>query len=588
MIVHSFIHGSVMTATLDDSSHSLNSEDRWTEIETSNESLTSRGSSDYIENRTPRSCSGSPFYRNKWGMYLFPRTKPTILVLLWMFCAYISIGSIFTLILHETQQSFTSFVCLFGANVIVMLSVPVAGFLADAYWGRFRLIIFGLLSGWLTLVAAWIGILYIATVGKDSLLPLLVYMVPACGLLIVTTFFGIPGFFANIIQFGVDQLPYAPSEEINIYIHWIVWAKILGGTVADITLPLILAGMQHVSLNWERVIPLTLMGLLVVITGAVFLVSAYGRHWFHTEFKGQNMYSHIWRVVNFARKNKVPVCRSALTYCENDVPSRMDLGKTKYGGPFTTEQVEDVKTFLRMFGLLLITCPFFAIYVILFYDPPGSYSIPVCTRELRYASVLVTVITQTLVVPINILVVYPICRNYYPGALKRMGIGMVLILSAVLIKLIITLISVHTIQHQPEEYANCTTVFQNASQGFVVFVPGFLTGTSLAVFYPAFYGFICAQSPQSMMGILIGVSFVIKGVFMLIGNAFVLPALIWKSNLALEWVTFLICFLFGAGGLFLYTAVARLYKFRERDEKPNDQLYVETYYNKMINRSSTQ
>ena len=33
---------------------------------------------------------------------------------------------------------------------------------------------------------------------------------------------------------------------------------------------------------------------------------------------------------------------------------RIDFGKSKYGGPFTTEQVEDVKTFFRALGLVLI------------------------------------------------------------------------------------------------------------------------------------------------------------------------------------------------------------------------------------------
>ena len=43
-----------------------------------------------------------------------------------------------------------------------------------------------------------------------------------------------------------------------------------------------------------------------------------------------------------------------LSYWEDDPPSRMDFGKIKYGGPFTTEQVEDVKTFIKILGLTLI------------------------------------------------------------------------------------------------------------------------------------------------------------------------------------------------------------------------------------------
>ena len=62
----------------------------------------------------------------------------------------------------------------------------------------------------------------------------------------------------------------------------------------------------------------------------------------------------IVNVIKFAWKHKYPVYRSAFTYWENDIPSRINLGKNKYGGPFTNEQVEDVKTLLQLL-LLIIT-----------------------------------------------------------------------------------------------------------------------------------------------------------------------------------------------------------------------------------------
>ena len=61
----------------------------------------------------------------------------------------------------------------------------------------------------------------------------------------------------------------------------------------------------------------------------------------------------IYRVLKFAAKHKAPLNCSAFTYWEEDIPSRLDLGKSRYGGPFTTEQVEDVKTFFRMLLVLL-------------------------------------------------------------------------------------------------------------------------------------------------------------------------------------------------------------------------------------------
>ena len=45
----------------------------------------------------------------------------------------------------------------------------------------------------------------------------------------------------------------------------------------------------------------------------------------------------IYKIIKFAIVTKHPRCRSAFTYCEDELPSRIDFGKSKCGGPFTTE-----------------------------------------------------------------------------------------------------------------------------------------------------------------------------------------------------------------------------------------------------------
>ena len=56
----------------------------------------------------------------------------------------------------------------------------------------------------------------------------------------------------------------------------------------------------------------------------------------------------MYGVMKYAVKNKHPRLRSAFTFCEDEKLSRIDFGKRKYGGPFTTERVEDVKTLFRI------------------------------------------------------------------------------------------------------------------------------------------------------------------------------------------------------------------------------------------------
>ena len=56
-------------------------------------------------------------------------------------------------------------------------------------------------------------------------------------------------------------------------------------------------------------------------------------------------------MIRYAIRNKYPRQRSTFTYCEDELSSRIDFGKSKYGGP---EQVEDVKTFLRFIPLVIL------------------------------------------------------------------------------------------------------------------------------------------------------------------------------------------------------------------------------------------
>ena len=74
----------------------------------------------------------------------------------------------------------------------------------------------------------------------------------------------------------------------------------------------------------------------------------------------RNPYKLVYKVIKLAAYHKTPIRRSAFTYCEDELPSRMDLGREKYGGPFTTEQVEDVKAFLGILQVLLKLGPVFA------------------------------------------------------------------------------------------------------------------------------------------------------------------------------------------------------------------------------------
>ena len=83
--------------------------------------------------------------------------------------------------------------------------------------------------------------------------------------------------------------------------------------------------------------------------------------WFIFEKCTQNHYLLVYKVMYFAINHKKPIGRSAFTFCENERPFRLDFGKQRYGGPFTTEQVEDVKVMLSMFKIILTSEPVFTL-----------------------------------------------------------------------------------------------------------------------------------------------------------------------------------------------------------------------------------
>ena len=142
----------------------------------------------------------------------------------------------------------------------------------------------------------------------------------------------------NVIRFGTDQLHDASMDEITSFITWYVWRAYSGGIV-----------VRYLSdcIQKEYFI---LMELLVCFTTSIALLlwSLLSDKMLTKEPVTTNPFKLVYGVIKYAVKNKRPRQRSAFTYCDDKLPSRIDFGKSKYGGPFTTEQVEDVKTFFRL------------------------------------------------------------------------------------------------------------------------------------------------------------------------------------------------------------------------------------------------
>ena len=229
---------------------------------------------------------------------------------------------------------------------VIAMFYPLGGFLADVYCGRFKMVMIGL--GFLTfsfssliVVFIWFGI--ITKFGHHRFKLLREYPFKEVAPVYYIGFgtfclsaFGIVAFQANSIQLGLDQLMDTPSRGLSIFIHLAVWANVLGTTIMGIGGALLECPTSQITVRiaWN-VLPI----LIVFSIPFLLIITCCKRQWFYTEPSHRNPYWNVLKVLNFARKHKYPLQRSAFTYCDDERPSRIDFAKSRYGGPFTTEQV---------------------------------------------------------------------------------------------------------------------------------------------------------------------------------------------------------------------------------------------------------
>uniref|UniRef100_A0A1X7TW42 ADF-H domain-containing protein n=2 Tax=Amphimedon queenslandica TaxID=400682 RepID=A0A1X7TW42_AMPQE len=158
----------------------------------------------------------------------------------------------------------------------------------------------------------------------------------------IVNYIGVVTVFPNIIQYNIDQLIGGSAHELSTIIYWNIAAypvaEILGG---------FLLLFKTVTVNLISIIASGVALSLILVSHSLF------KHKLENISLMKNPIKLIIRVLCYARKHKYPENRSALTYWEEEAPSRLDLGKDKYGGPFTEEEVEDVKTFFRMLPLYI-------------------------------------------------------------------------------------------------------------------------------------------------------------------------------------------------------------------------------------------
>lgn len=462
----------------------------------------------------------------------------------------------------------------------VGLMLPLLGWLADVRFGRYKVISYSL---WLL----WVSCLLYTVALVISEVTYYKFESDISAVLLIVTSIGYCGFQANIVQFGTDQLIDASSMETKTFIAWCTWTFFAG----EITIHFLLTCVDN------KLFPPLLFCCSLTVAVVINILC---KQVLTKEPPTQNPFKLIYKVLVYAIKNKYPQQRSAFTYCEDGIPSRIDFGKQKYGGPFTTEQVEDVKTLFRVAILCIIAGAMFALAESwssmklavnsLLRNEEAIQKFNKCSSD--YIITGMYYISGTILIPLYEFLIYPIfyrCSINIKSTWKVVTgaiIGMVKLIgyTSLTIKArynhleIDSNSTLHCSFHEPAGVLGTYIDYRWTA------VLKFLNAVSDLLIIIGMLEFYCAQVPYSMKGIVAGIAYSTIALYLPISYAiekvFEKPSFSWGTGVISCEFWYFVMLLSLLTVLLVVSFIAlKWYKKRKREDVlPNEQIFAERYY----------
>ena len=456
--------------------------------------------------------------------------------------------------------------------LLLYVIIPLAGWLADAKLGNYKVFKAGSV------------LLFIAAIVRSSPILLLSFKEDAdftwkitlsLAIRIISCSIGLIGTAACLVtalQLGLDQMPDASADNITSFIAWFTLSMFAGFWMFKTVQTEIISCVRQIEPVWITSHLLPAVCMAIVCCSMFTLAPRY----LIVEPKSTNSLKIIYQVLKFAAKHKAPLNRSALTYWEEDIPSRLDLGKSKYGGPFSTEQVEDVKTF---FKIMIIFVPIFIVFVaselstLLTYL--NTYQIE-CTSHVLFSFAFnLWWAIATVVYEFG---VHPFIGNKLPSTLKRIGIVAVLILLINCSSLVLSAVNYNTLQFTNNTSTSDFTTFYYY---YWLWINQMLSGIVALFLMAAVLEFVCAQSPYNMRGLLTG--FTVFIIFSSVSLNSFAGYMVMNSDLQAPTITSdSILTALSLVGFILHCVLAHWYKRRVRDEDYSPHRVVEEVYDRYL------
>ena len=474
---------------------------------------------------------------------------------------------------NEMHSFVVTSIYLTCAFILVFICTPLIGWLADAKFGNLKVFKVGLI---LIFVSATVG-----RIGKEIITEYQSIPKDASEVYnTINTFIGVIGTvicFVTSLQLGLDQMPDASTDNLSSFIAWFVFSMSFGLWMSE-TLPNAIWNCVNENEALETSISFIPPICMTVACCTMFILAP---RYLVVEPKAPQSLKTIYKVLRFAAKHKSPLNRSALTYWEEDIPSQLDLGKSRYGGPFTTEQVEDVKTFFKLLTMLIpIFLISFAVPTIHRGDKPPLETYSECITDTFHAFTSDLWWSSMAAILLYEFILFPLARNKLPNTLKQVG-------TAALLLLIIKCLFIgETVVDMSDQSTNYTEGLQTGLlfniQCWVNVLLSFLYASTITIALDGMLGFVCAQSPYNMRGLLTGCTIlaILSSVFFGNEMLYLVQRLVEQKHVNIIFQ----CTSTATGlvGVILYCVLARWYKMRVRDEDYSPHRVVEEIYDRYL------
>uniref|UniRef100_A0A1X7TVV5 Major facilitator superfamily associated domain-containing protein n=1 Tax=Amphimedon queenslandica TaxID=400682 RepID=A0A1X7TVV5_AMPQE len=454
-------------------------------------------------------------------------------------------------------------VLFYNVGIIVgntlFLLAPVCGWLSDTKIGRGNAIYLGLWLGWIGALIQAIGccLQYISD-QCDTVALMGKYVFS--GIALVLMLVSLSLMITNILPYGIDQLMNESSVKIRAFIHW-YWLCLYSGYA----LPII---------SDELTISIV---AFVLFSFCLCLHFLFKHHFEHIPIP--NPYKIVFSVLKFSLTTSGTrrQHRSAFTYWGEE-PSRMDLAKERYGGCFSHEEVENVKTFLRIAVVFTTVCPLFVSAVPFLYRL-SNFTVQFKDGDKESATdavwVSYNVVLFFILVPLFELVILPLfpkLEYFIINPLKGLGLAYILLILSIVSVFLIDFIG--RLVADSDSNVPCFFIWEPVNQTidisyWILLIPSVLAGISHFLTWIYLFEFICSQSPFGIHGMIFGLFWFLSSIFIDIGLGVAFVVFYYKMNSVsfmscTSWFTIMFCIITGIG-LVVYVLIARWYVNRVRD-----------------------